>query len=90
VEGAEKGRAERRGWWRHGHGRAERGRTERRPLGRELGPGDGASAGFYRVSPADPGRRTTTDSARHERVVAVRARGRFRVSADPGESVDIC
>jgi hypothetical protein len=37
-----------------------RGRTERRPLGRELGPG------FYRVSPADPGRRTTTDSARHD------------------------
>jgi hypothetical protein len=35
-----RGRAERRGWWRHGHGRAERGRTERRPLGRELGPGE--------------------------------------------------
>jgi hypothetical protein len=38
-EGAEKGRAraERRGWWRHGHGRAERGRTERRPLGGSSG-----------------------------------------------------
>ena len=33
-EGAEKGRAERREWWRHGHSRAERGRTERRPQGR--------------------------------------------------------
>jgi hypothetical protein len=24
------------GWWRHGHGRSERGRIERRPLGREM------------------------------------------------------
>ena len=31
--GSGEGHAERRGWWRHGHGRAERGGAERRPLG---------------------------------------------------------
>jgi hypothetical protein len=43
-------------------------------------------SGFYRVSPADPRRRRTTDSTRLARVVALRARGH---SEEEGDSDDV-